>query len=189
MERTRLRLLDAAWSVFVERGYGEATIERISAAAGFTRGAFYAHFPSKPAIYLEVFRTTAERTAPPLLEQLEGATDVEEAIAVLVGWADQRVFAEDLGFLMIEVLHHARRQRLDMIEPMAPVRALWRRLGETMARFFPDGRLPAPAEDIGALIIELAQSPLVAEAGGPRAGARLELVVRSLIERGSASKD
>lgn len=170
MEMTRQRLLEAAWSVFVERGYEAATIERISAKAGFTRGAFYAHFPSKPMIYLEVFRNGAGNLAPPLLAEVEAASCTEDVIAVLVGWADRRLFAQDLGYLMMEVLQHARRHSIDMTAAMAPVRDLWRQLGEALARFFPDGRLPASAESIGAVVIQLAQSPLIE---GPVALARV----------------
>lgn len=53
-ETTRQRLLDAAASVFAAKGYEGASVSDIAAAAGFTKGAFYASFSSKEAIFLEV---------------------------------------------------------------------------------------------------------------------------------------
>ena len=59
-ETTRQRLLDAAASVFAAKGYEGASVSDIAAAAGFTKGAFYASFSSKEEIFLEVARCHAE---------------------------------------------------------------------------------------------------------------------------------
>jgi AcrR family transcriptional regulator len=48
--RTRRAILDAAASVFDERGYEAATIGEVLARAGVTKGALYFHFPSKRAL-------------------------------------------------------------------------------------------------------------------------------------------
>ncbi|MFD8655358.1 TetR family transcriptional regulator, partial [Streptomyces mirabilis] len=48
--RTRRLILDAAASVFDERGYEAATIGEVLARAGVTKGALYFHFPSKRAL-------------------------------------------------------------------------------------------------------------------------------------------
>jgi AcrR family transcriptional regulator len=52
---TRQRLLDATLGVVRRTGLPDATIEEITELAGYTRGAFYAHFESKEAALLEVF--------------------------------------------------------------------------------------------------------------------------------------
>lgn len=46
-KETKDRLLAAALDVFAESGVAAASIEQISEAAGFTRGAFYSNFSSK----------------------------------------------------------------------------------------------------------------------------------------------
>ena len=51
-ERTRERLLDAAAQVFAALGFGAASVEAITDAAGFTRGAFYSNFESKEELFL-----------------------------------------------------------------------------------------------------------------------------------------
>jgi len=52
--RTRERLLDAAHALFAERGFNAVTIEDVVERAGYTRGAFYAHFADKAAIFWEL---------------------------------------------------------------------------------------------------------------------------------------
>jgi AcrR family transcriptional regulator len=51
-ERTRERLLDAAFEVFADQGVQGASIEAVCEAAGFTRGAFYSNFDSKEELFL-----------------------------------------------------------------------------------------------------------------------------------------
>jgi len=46
-DETRQRLIDAAAHVFAEIGVAGASVEQITAAAGFSRGAFYSNFSSK----------------------------------------------------------------------------------------------------------------------------------------------
>ncbi|ANW16964.1 TetR/AcrR family transcriptional regulator [Streptomyces clavuligerus] len=60
-ERTRAAVLAAAREEFTEHGYAEAKIDLIAERAELTRGAVYANFPSKRALYLAVLIDTAER--------------------------------------------------------------------------------------------------------------------------------
>ncbi|MBW0015397.1 TetR family transcriptional regulator [Mycobacterium sp.] len=46
LEHTRSLLLDAAEEVFAEKGFTTATLDDISRAAGYTKGAIYKHFAS-----------------------------------------------------------------------------------------------------------------------------------------------
>lgn len=56
-ERSRTRILDVAAMLFSRFGYDATGIDTIMAEAGLTRGAFYAHFPSKAALLAEVIAT------------------------------------------------------------------------------------------------------------------------------------
>lgn len=53
-EKTRKRILERAGALFRREGYAGVGIDRIMAAADLTRGGFYAHFPSKSALFAEV---------------------------------------------------------------------------------------------------------------------------------------
>jgi AcrR family transcriptional regulator len=52
--RTRERLIDAARAAFEEHGFLETRVAHITRRAGAAYGSFYAYFPSKEAIFLEV---------------------------------------------------------------------------------------------------------------------------------------
>jgi AcrR family transcriptional regulator len=109
--QTRQALLDAAREVFLERGFAGASVEQISAAAGFTRGAFYSNFGSKEELFaellqqqvFEVYREMARKQiaggqSPPVGE-------TAEELASLVGDPDRRWAFR----LLLELLAHAGR--------------------------------------------------------------------------------
>src|SRR5271170_3177448 len=48
---TRQKLLAASKRIFAQDGFEAARLEDIAAGAGYTRGAFYAHFESKEDIF------------------------------------------------------------------------------------------------------------------------------------------
>lgn len=54
--RTRRKILDAALKVFSERTYYDASIVKITEAAGVAQGTFYLYFESKEQIFHEVVR-------------------------------------------------------------------------------------------------------------------------------------
>ena len=71
-ERTaemRRRLLAAARSLFVERGYADTGTPEIVSAAGVTRGALYHHFADKQAL----FRALVEDEAAAVAAEIEAA--------------------------------------------------------------------------------------------------------------------
>lgn len=77
-ERTRERLLDAAFEVFAEHGIAGGSIEAVCEAAGFTRGAFYSNFASKE----ELFHAIVDREARRHLDALERAAAEIDTSAV-----------------------------------------------------------------------------------------------------------
>src|ERR1700758_2952101 len=56
---TRRALLDAARRIFSRDGLEACRIEDIAAATGHTRGAFYAHFPTKEDLFFALFEQEA----------------------------------------------------------------------------------------------------------------------------------
>lgn len=59
--QTRTAILDAAEKMFCDQGVAAATLEKISRAAGVTRGALYWHFKDK----LDLLRALHERNVTP----------------------------------------------------------------------------------------------------------------------------
>lgn len=58
-ERTRAALLDAARTVFAEKGYEGASVGDVAMEAGFTKGAVYANFGGKEELLLHIARGLA----------------------------------------------------------------------------------------------------------------------------------
>ena len=86
--RTRVRLLEAARTVFEHDGFLTARISDITAAAGLSQGSFYHYFDSKEQIFREVaVAQEARLTAPPDV----GASDHKPAsIRDAIGAANRR---------------------------------------------------------------------------------------------------
>jgi len=55
-QRTRERIIESASRLFKKDGFENTGIDAIMAAAGLTRGGFYAHFASKQELFAEVIR-------------------------------------------------------------------------------------------------------------------------------------
>ena len=52
-QNSREQILRGAMSLFSRKGFAKVSIDELMAEAGMTRGAFYAHFKSKSALYAE----------------------------------------------------------------------------------------------------------------------------------------
>ena len=60
-DQTRERLIEAARTMFVKKGYVATSVEDIAAAAGYTRGAFYSNFDGKSELLIELLRRDHDR--------------------------------------------------------------------------------------------------------------------------------
>ncbi len=76
--KVRRRILDAAARRFRQNGFRGTRIDDVMQAAGLTRGAFYAHFPSKQALYVACLRES-----DPLLHLLKERSAATEDSQVL----------------------------------------------------------------------------------------------------------
>ena len=87
---TRKRLLHSALETFQRIGFTKATIDGIADDAGYTRGAFYAHFQSKEDVFLEGLSALADEVTPILIARIETCSTAEQAIQTVADWAEQR---------------------------------------------------------------------------------------------------
>src|SRR6059058_1471003 len=75
---TRRRLLDAAEQVFGEYGYHDASMVKITEAAGVAQGTFYLYFDSKKAVFDELVRDLNRRVRHAMKEGSQrGGTRLE----------------------------------------------------------------------------------------------------------------
>jgi AcrR family transcriptional regulator len=82
--RTRRRLLEAAETVFAELGYHDASIVKITEAAGVGQGTFYLYFSSKREIFDELVLDLNHR--------------VRQAMTEAASQGETRADREQLGF-------------------------------------------------------------------------------------------
>jgi AcrR family transcriptional regulator len=108
---TRAALLEAAARVFVERGFLGASVEAVSARAGYTRGAFYSNFRSKEQLFAELlqervyslYRRMAQSSAN--LSERPTPREVGEQLAAIQAHPE----GDWLFRLWLELLAHAGR--------------------------------------------------------------------------------
>jgi AcrR family transcriptional regulator len=76
---TRTRLLEAAEEVFSELGYHDASVVKITEAAGVAGGTFYLYFQSKKEIFDELVRDLNRRVRHAMKEASSQGRDRREA--------------------------------------------------------------------------------------------------------------
>jgi AcrR family transcriptional regulator len=79
---TRAKLIEAAFRVFADKGFGQVRIEDVCAAAGYTRGAFYSQFDSLEELFFTLYDDRAHVIASQVTEALtvEDTTPGSEAV-------------------------------------------------------------------------------------------------------------
>ncbi|MER7775496.1 TetR/AcrR family transcriptional regulator [Streptomyces sp. NPDC096191] len=111
--RTHESLLDAAAKEFVRYGYTGANLQRVADLAGMTKGALYAHFPSKEAL-AGALTVPFEQTWHELLRQAEATGPVNSgALSDLLQVLVRRLRVDlrfRAGFHLTAEYARARRQ-------------------------------------------------------------------------------
>jgi AcrR family transcriptional regulator len=79
-DATRTALLNAARTLFVEKGYAETATPDIVAAAEVTRGALYHHFADKKALFWAVIESEAKDVAADIDARSADASSAREAL-------------------------------------------------------------------------------------------------------------
>lgn len=155
---TQARLLEAAATVFARRGFEGASVDDIVEEAGLSKGAMYANFASKEALFLALLDRCLDQVEQALREvfahehtlaaRIDAASRLTPAI---VGQArDWRLLATEFS------LHAARHP--DLQEELA---ARYRAQTAAIARLFTQayhdlGRPPpAPPKDLALAVVAL----------------------------------
>jgi AcrR family transcriptional regulator len=113
-EETRGRILDAALTLFRERGFEAATMRDIAEEAGVATGAAYYYFSSKDAIIIDFYRRSCTEMQPEIEAALKNATGLERRLRELIR-VKLTHFAPNRG-----VLRALLRNGADPKHPLSP---------------------------------------------------------------------
>jgi len=107
--QTRQRLRRAARREFAARGVGAASIDRISEAAGFSRGAFYSNYSGKHDLLLELLEEHQTREIATWQALLEAEASLHEIFPILQQRFD--AFAQDTDDFLFSLELRAEAMR------------------------------------------------------------------------------
>jgi AcrR family transcriptional regulator len=182
-QQTRERLLDAGRSAFVRLGFGGASIDVISAEAGYSKGAFYSNFDSKEALFLDLLGRHMATEAV----QLQALLDQDDVLVPLGDWLHTLNRDADWALLAMELQLHAHRSPKFAAEYDRLNEEHAGRLGALLSALFARSgkRMPCLPDQLGRALMALAHGMVLQRQptnGRPDpAGAMIKLVLESLL--------
>jgi AcrR family transcriptional regulator len=106
---TRNLLLNAAEQVFARVGYEKAQVEEIAEAAGFSKGALYAHFKSKEDLFLALYEKKTAGSLAKLRHALDSAPTRKGKIDAFRSFYINLSKEKDWALIILEVKLFLRR--------------------------------------------------------------------------------
>src|SRR3954453_14734589 len=170
---SRDELLTAALRVFARRGYQQAGVDEIAAAAGYSKGALYWHFSGKDDLLLALLDERIDAPTREMVALLESAPPERDmSVEASVEFARRLSRQRDAVLLEREYWSLAIRDpelRARYAERQTELRGAMARALEARARHLGTPGLAMPAEDVARVVMSII--------GG--------LAVDELIEQGS----
>lgn len=192
----RDELLDAALRVFASRGYRQAGVDEIAAAAGYSKGALYWHFSGKEDLLEALLEERIDAPMREILGLLESAPPERDMSVEAT-----RQFVHQLGTQRDAMLLDREHWSLAIRDPelraryaerQAEMRATLARGLEARARHLGTPDLPMPAEDIARIVMSIIGGLMVDELVEPGSvrpdlvGDALAIVYAGLLARAQA---
>lgn len=110
---TRTRILAAAADMFAEQGYSNASLDKVAARAGMSKGAVYWHFSSKQDLFLAILEQNLSRDLRVLAAQIQDVLTAEDPLAAIHSWLEaMRACMESESSLFLEFVTSSREQEV-----------------------------------------------------------------------------
>jgi AcrR family transcriptional regulator len=192
-QETLGRLRQAALQEFAQCGLEGTSIDRITAAAGYSRGAFYGNYSAKEELLLELLQQQTAREIAAWQQILAGSDDLESIYARTGDLFLAFLRDGDWGVFAAEVQLHARRHAAFATEYRAFAEEVVSMLAGLIDLLFAKAgrRPPADAGSIARLLrgmvsgLSLDAQSVELSDRGEDAAALLMLFLRTLVESGS----
>jgi len=118
---TRQLILDASMDLFAQNGYDATSVAEICQRAEVSKGAFYHHFPSKQALFLDLMASWLQGVEGAFRMAGESASNVPQAFEDMAAMTGQLFDALEGGFpILLEFWRQASRQPKIWDEAVAP---------------------------------------------------------------------
>jgi AcrR family transcriptional regulator len=151
---TRARILEAAEECFARYGYDSTGVAEICKTAGISKGALYHHFPSKQAIFVEMFENWMRGFVAGMERMRDSAASVPEAMLLMVKMTGL-IFQSAAGQLplFIEYLTKASRDPQTWKATIAPYKFFRDFFADLIRRGIEEGSLRTVDPELTARII------------------------------------
>ncbi len=184
-KQTHKELMDAAYSLFEEKGFVATSIAEITERAGYAKGNFYRHWKSKDELFLDIMSERLQHYREQREYYLQQARSIEDITRIIISFLENMIEDHTWSKVFLEftvhsfrheetksMLHHSRYRLSStlfsqLFQPLVPDRECTRKLGALVTALF-EGFLIQQAlnshildkEDLREAIFTLAQSYL-----------------------------
>lgn len=138
--------MEAGAAVFARMGFHGASIDRIAEEAGYTKGAFYAHFETKETLFMALFEERMKREVTSLTETLGPSFTLDQLIRFLTRSYEQETEeSRTWDLLKMEFVLYALREAALRKSFAELVKRTVNRLELDLAPVLKDGNKPDAA--------------------------------------------
>lgn len=145
-EETRRKLIESARVEFSKTGYYGCSVDTIAENAGYSKGAFYAHFKDKEDIFLELLEEHMRQETGNIRTLLGNTNNVEAIVSGLEVQFQGGKEEVEWKFLCIELALHAHRNAEFGEKYRALQKQHQEELGLLIQRFFQGSKCDLPEE-------------------------------------------
>jgi AcrR family transcriptional regulator len=157
-ENTRNQILDTATHLFSKTGYDATGVADICQAAGVSKGAFYHHFRSKQAVFMELLNTYLNNLEVGFNLMRQEKPDVPQVIIQMAGMAGSLFQSADIHYpIFLEFWTQANHDPHIWEASIAPYRRFQSYFAEMIQEGIDQGSLqPVDAQLAGRVLVSLA---------------------------------
>ena len=186
-EETRARILRTAAGLFAQQGYDATGVAEICEAAEVSKGAFYHHYPTKQALFLELLDSWLAGLDRQFSSAREAAPSVPDALLNMARRTREIFEAADGGLqIFLEFWAQARKDRQVWQRSIAPFRTYRKLFASIIQSGIEEGSFrPMDADAAALALVSLAVGILlqaVVDAHGERWDQVMESAVRVFMD-------
>lgn len=133
-EEKRRAIVEAAKSVFLERGYAASSMAEVSARAGGSKQTLYSYFPSKEDLFVAVMLEEGARQIDPLFDELEDSRDLGSALLSFADRFTQLVTGDEALAFHRMIMAEGAKSSLGLLFFENGPKRVWGKLAEIFQR-------------------------------------------------------